>query len=105
MNGYTVPAGVAAGDFLEHLRPLDATNEPPAFAANPLFLPGAFHGTIYTGQTLGDKATDPDLAWGDTLVFQKMSGPAWAYSECARPAGRWAVLRQSGHQHIYRPSD
>jgi hypothetical protein len=37
----------------------------------------AFQGAIYTEQTLGDKATDPDLAWGDTLAFQKMAGPAW----------------------------
>jgi hypothetical protein len=48
-------------NFLEHPRPLDATNEPPAFTANPLSLTRAFQGTIYTGQTLGDKATDPDL--------------------------------------------
>ena len=77
VKGYTVPAGVAAGNFLEHLRPLDATNAPPAFTANPLLMTRAFHGAVYTGQTLGDKVTDPDLVWGDTLAFQKMAGPAW----------------------------
>lgn len=48
-------------------------NRAPTFTANPLVKPAAPAGTSYGGTLAGD-ATDAD---GDTLLFTKLSGPAW----------------------------
>jgi LmbE family N-acetylglucosaminyl deacetylase len=74
--GYTVPAGVAAGNFLENLGFID-TPTAPAFVANPLQMMAAVAGRSYTGTSLARSVSDPNLAWGDTLTFEKLSGPAW----------------------------
>jgi LmbE family N-acetylglucosaminyl deacetylase len=75
VNGFTVPAGVSCGNFLEHT---GITNfpAPPVFAAN-LVLPAATSGASYPNVGLAGQVADPDLPWGDVLRFAKLSGPAW----------------------------
>ena len=76
VKGYAVPAGVALGNFLDHL---DVTNQPapPAFVSDSISLPAAFTGAVYTGPAPSTLAWDPDLLWGDSLTFSILSGPAW----------------------------
>jgi LmbE family N-acetylglucosaminyl deacetylase len=50
-------------------------NQPPVFVSNPLLKPAATAGAIYTGATLSNNAADVDP--GETLSFDKVSGPAW----------------------------
>jgi len=50
-------------------------NRTPVFAANPVLKPDAAVATAYTGHTLAADASDPDS--GDTLSFDKLSGPSW----------------------------
>jgi len=49
-------------------------NSAPAFTADPLSKPAAAEDSAYSA-SLAANATDPDF--GDTLVFSKVSGPAW----------------------------
>jgi len=49
------------------------TNNPPAFASDPIIKPGATQGLSYSGTLAGD-ASDPDA---DPLTFSKVGGPAW----------------------------
>jgi LmbE family N-acetylglucosaminyl deacetylase len=77
LNGYTVPAGWSAGNFLENLGITNSANDPPHFIADPIVLSPALKSAVYSGQTLAAWASDPDLAWGETLIFEKISGPAW----------------------------
>jgi autotransporter-associated beta strand protein len=52
----------------------DVGNQAPAFTQNPVIAPAANGGQAYSGSLAGS-ATDPNP--GDTLVFSKISGPAW----------------------------
>jgi uncharacterized repeat protein (TIGR03803 family) len=52
------------------------TDSPPFFLTAPFSLPDAKSGVAYPG-TIATNATDPDLPYGDTLTFVKLSGPAW----------------------------
>jgi LmbE family N-acetylglucosaminyl deacetylase len=74
VNGYTVPSGVAAGDFLEHAS-LDPLYQPPTFTANPLILPPGATYNSYNNRTLADYIIATDPIW--TLTFGRNSGPAW----------------------------
>lgn len=51
-----------------------SANQPPAFTADPILKPAATVGSAYTGSLAGD-ASDPDA--GQSLIFLKISGPAW----------------------------
>ncbi|MEO8615552.1 MAG: Ig-like domain-containing protein, partial [Luteolibacter sp.] len=50
------------------------TNDAPTFTANPIAGSAAIEDAIYTA-TLAGSATDVDL--GDSLIYSKVSGPAW----------------------------
>ena len=73
VNGYNVPRGLAAGNFLEHLS-LGPLNQPPVFTANPLILPPIAAYDAYPGQPLANYVI---TAFPSTLTFGKISGPAW----------------------------
>jgi LmbE family N-acetylglucosaminyl deacetylase len=75
VNGYTVPAGVSCGSFLENT---GITNTPsaPVFATE-FALPIAKPDFAYPGADLEPRVQDADLGWGDSLMFSKISGPAW----------------------------
>ena len=49
-------------------------NHPPTWTASPVTKPNAATSVAY-GETLAGSASDPDV--GDTLMFSKVSGPAW----------------------------
>jgi autotransporter-associated beta strand protein len=52
------------------------TNSAPVFSSDPITsVLGANSNVPYTGQTLAGLASDADA--GDTLTYQKISGPAW----------------------------
>ncbi|MES2474968.1 MAG: LamG-like jellyroll fold domain-containing protein [Verrucomicrobiota bacterium] len=51
-------------------------NKAPLFAADPIAKPTATAGQAYYNSIIGS-ATDADA--GDTLTYQKISGPAWLY--------------------------
>ncbi len=76
VNGYNVPSGVSAGNFLEHL----SLSQPPTFTANPLILPLAATYDAYTGQTLANYVISADPI--STLTFGILSGPAWLSVAC-----------------------
>ncbi len=75
-GGYTVPAGASVGNFLEHLG-ITSVPSAPAFVDHPILPPVAAVGRAYSWSSSSAFATDPNLAWGDTLSFAKVSGPAW----------------------------
>ncbi len=75
VGGYTVPAGVARGNFLENTG-ITNTPAPPVFA-DEIGLPAAHPGSSYPNVDLAARVHDPDLPWGDVLTFVKVSGPAW----------------------------
>lgn len=52
-----------------------AENQAPFFTANPVIKAAAAEDAPYAGQTLAGSATDVDA--GSTLVYSKLSGPAW----------------------------
>jgi LmbE family N-acetylglucosaminyl deacetylase len=76
VQGYTVPAGASAGNFLENLG-ISNVPAPPVFVSDSFDLPVAVVGRSYSGIPLVALVHDPNLAWGDSLVFEKLSGPAW----------------------------
>lgn len=76
-KGFTVPAGVAKGNFLEHILAAPSTNAPPVFITNQIAAQGALTSKFYTGPDLSELVTDFDLAWSEQLGFSKASGPAW----------------------------
>jgi beta-glucanase (GH16 family) len=53
---------------------LDQAFSPPSFTADPFNKPNADEDADYSA-TLAGSATDPDV--GDTLMYSKISGPAW----------------------------
>jgi len=53
------------------------SNHAPFFLADPVLAPAALVGEPYTGESLADHAGDPNLDDGDTLSFEKTSGPDW----------------------------
>ncbi|MBW8780689.1 MAG: alginate lyase family protein [Verrucomicrobia bacterium] len=52
------------------------TNEAPAWLSGTVTKPGVTRGQAYAA-SLAANATDPDLPYGDSLSFSKVSGPAW----------------------------
>jgi fibronectin type 3 domain-containing protein len=52
------------------------TNEAPTWLSGTIVKPGITRGQSYFG-SLTANATDPDLPYGDSNSFSKISGPAW----------------------------
>ncbi len=74
VQGFTVPAGTAAGNFLEHVS-LGPLYQPPVFTANPLTMPLAATYDAYTGPSLAHYVVSIEPV--SSLTFGKISGPAW----------------------------
>jgi len=68
-TGWGTPAGQRLINDLAGV-----SNLPPVFSSNPIYKPAADAGLPYAG-TIATNATDPIPS--DTLVFAKLSGPAW----------------------------
>ena len=51
-------------------------NSPPIFNSPPLSTADATEDVNYSSTLVG-KASDPDTLFGDTMIFAKVSGPAW----------------------------
>jgi hypothetical protein len=68
---------IEAGDVnINHIgvELLQAANNPPVFAADPIIMPNAVENRAYSN-TLAGAATDIDA--GDILTYSKVSGPPW----------------------------
>ena len=52
-----------------------AVNDAPVFTVASFTAADASEGVAYTGQSLAGQATDADA--GDTIIYSKVSGPAW----------------------------
>ena len=75
-NSFTVRVTDGSGLFDEAVLNVTVSNvnDAPAFTADPIAGGGATEDTAYSG-SLAASAADIDA--GDTLVFSKVSGPAW----------------------------
>jgi LmbE family N-acetylglucosaminyl deacetylase len=62
VQGYTVPAGASAGNFLENLG-ISNVPAPPVFVSDSFDLPVAVVGRSYSGIPLVALVHDPNLAW------------------------------------------
>jgi hypothetical protein len=62
---------LSAAQVLTHFQ--GATNRAPVFAVNPMTGPAVNAGTAYAA-SIATNASDPN---GDTVIFAKVSGPAW----------------------------
>ncbi|MGC3990389.1 MAG: putative Ig domain-containing protein [Chthoniobacteraceae bacterium] len=52
-------------------------NDPPYWLVNPITGNVVTQNQPYLGVTLSGDATDPDLPYGDSITYSKVSGPAW----------------------------
>jgi autotransporter-associated beta strand protein len=79
LNEFTVrvtdPGGLFADADLEI--GVDFINLPPAFSSATLTPGNAVALIPYSGQSLADFASDPNLLQGDVLTYTKLSGPSW----------------------------
>ena len=69
-----VADATGAGEIARIQIDVTNTNDVPVWVANPLSKPAVTHDVAYTGTLAGD-ASDVDP--GSSLVFSKVSGPAW----------------------------
>lgn len=76
VNGYTVPPGVALGNFLENLQ-ISNPSPSPEFIGDSLMLPIAYVDQAYAAPTASTLVRGSDLLWGESFSFEKLSGPAW----------------------------
>ena len=70
---YQASDGQANGNIATVSITVHQVNDVPLFAAEPILLPNATAGQVYSG-TIAGTVTDVD---GDTLIFGPVSGPAW----------------------------
>ncbi|BCX49356.1 Ig-like domain-containing protein [Haloferula helveola] len=75
-NAFTVQVTDSAGASAVSALTIEVANlnDPPSFNSDPVILAGAIEDSPYS-QTLDGTASDLDP--GDTLLFSKLSGPAW----------------------------
>jgi len=70
----TPPNPTPRMDVLELTVDAGISNDPPAFATDPITKPDAHEGVAYAGQSLAGDASDPE---SDPISFAKVFGPDW----------------------------
>ncbi len=82
---------------------VNAVNDAPVFAVDPVQLPGATQGGLYSGTLLG-AATDVDAS--SPLTYSKVSGPGWlAVTADGQLSGRPASANVGLNSFTVRASD